>query len=265
MKNSSNLQKYQTKNPLKKMMLSYFNHRFINAVAFLGLKKPAVLDAGCGNGHLCRYLAARGAVVTGTDSSKEMIKACESYRTGERYVVSDITREALFSEELDWVIFNNSLQDMEHFERGIANAYAMLAEGGRMLILVKHPCFHPDSQDLGWRIRFEDGTTTDTGQGLTEISRSDKRYTGEVFRTDRYFEKSGHTRVWFGHATTSYSRTLEEYFGAIFESGFILTGVYEPRPLPEGEREKPDLYRLLLRIPNYIVLEAVKGKKYECK
>src|SRR5215813_4210507 len=39
----------------------------------------AVLDAGCGEGYLSRKLAREGAIVTGVDSSAELIKAALSH------------------------------------------------------------------------------------------------------------------------------------------------------------------------------------------
>ncbi len=217
-----------------------------------------VLDVGCGNGHLCRFLTERGACVTGIDKSEGMIEACRSYGSPVTYFPFDITEGVPDAPPFDIAVFNNSLQDMDNFERGLQNAGRALGPHGLLLICVKHPCFHPSSDEHGWRIRRADGTYTTSGPGLTDLSHADYDFTGEYFINDRYYDGVGHTRNWYGNRTASYARTLEVYLGAVLSSGFSLLALREPRPRPEAQKEKPQLYDLLQRIPNFIFLLAEK-------
>src|SRR5438132_11813097 len=47
-----------------------------------------VLDAGCGEGYLARKLAKEGAIVTGIDSSAELIKAARAHELASRLPAS---------------------------------------------------------------------------------------------------------------------------------------------------------------------------------
>src|SRR5215831_9284234 len=53
------------------------NTAVLNAIGSAG--GLTVLDAGCGEGYLSRKLAEEGAIVTGVDSSAELIKAARSH------------------------------------------------------------------------------------------------------------------------------------------------------------------------------------------
>jgi 2-polyprenyl-3-methyl-5-hydroxy-6-metoxy-1,4-benzoquinol methylase len=75
-----------------------------------------VLDAGCGEGYLCRKLAGLGAHVNGVDYSRKLLAIAEE-RTdpvlGIRYVHGNCERlEALDAGSYDIVVSNMVLQDL---------------------------------------------------------------------------------------------------------------------------------------------------------
>lgn len=122
MKNSSNLQKYQTKNPLKKMMLSYFNRRFINAVAFLGLKKPAILDAGCGEGFVTNLLFQNfpQAQISGIDANPDAVAYARSHLPPEiRFSVGDIYHIEAKDNQFDLVCATEVLEHLQYPEQAL--------------------------------------------------------------------------------------------------------------------------------------------------
>lgn len=59
--NKGNLQKYHTKNPLKRFMINYFEQKLLNVVESLNLQNPEILDAGCGEGFVAGMLHAQNS------------------------------------------------------------------------------------------------------------------------------------------------------------------------------------------------------------
>ncbi len=218
-----------------------------------------IIDIGCGNGHLSRFLYKNGGKVIGVDNSSEMVNYCKTYNLNIGFEHYDITDENMRYENFfDVAIFNNSLQDMKKYEEGINNAYKMLKRGGKLLIIVKHPCFHGRSEKCGWRVATENGEVFTTGYGLTSLEKYKIKYVADCFIMDDYLNKSEHTREWYGLKTTSYARTLQDYVNTIINAKFTIQSISEPVPIPKGQAENPYLYNLLTRIPNFIFIYARK-------
>ena len=216
-----------------------------------------ILDVGCGNGHLSYMLHSKGALVTGIDKSEEMIQVCRQNYSYIRFLKMDITKTTDIQSTYDIAIFNNSLQDMEQYQDAIINTRKLLKINGSIIIIIKHPCFHPRLQGNGWKIAFEsDGRCSMTGYGLTSLLEEKEKYKGVYFTMDNYYSNAPHCREWYGESTTSFTRTLEEYFHAIISAGFTIGEILEPRPKPDGEIEHKYLYNLLTRIPNFLVIYA---------
>ncbi|MBO5416374.1 MAG: methyltransferase domain-containing protein [Clostridia bacterium] len=221
--------------------------------------KKKIIDVGCGNGHLSRFLTIHGAQMLGVDNSQQMLKCCKAYNSDIKYEQLDITDDTFPYEDcFDVAIFNNSMQDMEKYTNGLSNAYRILKKNGHLLIVVKHPCFHGRSDECGWRVTTEDGDTFTTGHGLTELEKNKSNYTADFFLINDYLNKSEHTREWYGLKTTSYARTLQDYINTVIQAGFTIKSISEPSPIPEGQAENPSLYELLTRIPNFIFIYSEK-------
>ncbi len=118
--------------------LPYWNH---NAAYYPRLKKRLhgcrrVLDVGCGDGTLARYLREPGRIVTGIDPAGACIARAQAACAGEgglRFVCAsfeDYTTE----ERFDAVLIVASLHHMAA-EAALEKAKALLAPGGRLLVL----------------------------------------------------------------------------------------------------------------------------------
>ncbi len=228
--------------------------RFLSPV-----KNKKVIDVGCGNGHLSRFLAKQGAKAFGVDNSQQMITACNLNGGSATFACLDITAETMpCKKRFDAAVFNNSMQDMQEYEKGLKGAYQLLKKRGELLIVVKHPCFHGRSERCGWHVTTQSGERIVTGHGLSDLEKRKEPYTGEYFVMNDYLSKSEHTREWYGLKTTSYARTLQEYINAVIRAGFVIESLSEPKPLPSGQAENPSLYNLLTKIPNFIFIYARK-------
>lgn len=214
-----------------------------------------ILDVGCGNGHLSARLANRNAIVTAMDISEKMIFEAKKRKENIKFILDDITNPANHYDRIfDFIIFNNSIQDISDYKKALASAHSFLKKDGRLIIIVRHPCFHPTSSEDGWKIITKDKNFT-TGYGLSCLLDYDV-FEAEKFTMDDYYECSAQLRNWGGNNVYSNRRTLEDYFNAITESGINIAKVYEPKPIEEGKFNNENLYNLLNRIPNFIIFEG---------
>jgi trans-aconitate methyltransferase len=91
-----------------------------------------ILDLGCGTGTLTAAIAERGALVTGVDSSAEMIAAAREKNGGLRFEVAD--GQALTSvNEFDAVFSNAALHWMPRADEVACGVERALKSGGRFV------------------------------------------------------------------------------------------------------------------------------------
>jgi trans-aconitate methyltransferase len=92
----------------------------------------AILDLGCGTGHLAQQMADRGAKIIGIDSSSAMIEQARSNYPDLQFEVADAT-QLPFSADFDAVFSNAVLHWITTPEAAIANIWQALKPGGRFV------------------------------------------------------------------------------------------------------------------------------------
>ena len=117
--------------------LPYWNH---NTVYFPWIRRQLrgsrrVLDVGCGDGTLVRYLQTEGRRIVGIDISPDMVKRAEAGSHGPelRFVLCPF---AAYPEDefFDAVVFSASLHHMDMFS-SLEKAKRQLTKGGRLLVV----------------------------------------------------------------------------------------------------------------------------------
>jgi 2-polyprenyl-3-methyl-5-hydroxy-6-metoxy-1,4-benzoquinol methylase len=193
-----------------------------------------ILDAGCGQGYLCRLLAKRGASVTGVEPSLPWYAAAvareEADPQGIKYARADLSILAQTHPHLlgdfDAVISNMVLIDIPDYVSAIRSCSQALVSGGLFICTLLHPC-------------FEESST------LWPEKRS--------VETRDYLDPSIHEQR-IGYL---FHRPLSSYIDAVLDAGFILTRMVEPRLSGEGA--------LVLgndrdcHVPSYVALALTKG------
>ena len=103
-----------------------------------------VLDAGCGSGPLSAALRARGAIVTGFDSSPAMVELARQ-RLGEDadLRVADLSQLLPFSDgAFDDVVVSLVLHYLQDWRGPLAELRRVLRPGGRLILSVNHPIIY---------------------------------------------------------------------------------------------------------------------------
>jgi ubiquinone/menaquinone biosynthesis C-methylase UbiE len=198
-----------------------------------------VLDLACGEGYNTRILARKGAKVTGVDFSEKLIELARRQEAKEKlgicYYVLDATDLKEFpNNHFDLVTCFMSLQDIEDYEKAISEVARVLKNLGRFVFSVPHPCFETI---------IVDGKRTSTP----------KRYFGAV----KYPVQWKMERLAKPFRTTSFHRTLTDYFDALYKSKLFVSRLVEPRPTRNGLQKYPPLREVLVR-PQSIIIESAK-------
>jgi 2-polyprenyl-3-methyl-5-hydroxy-6-metoxy-1,4-benzoquinol methylase len=198
--------------------------------ALLGdVRDKTILDAGCGQGYLCRLLARKGAKVTGVEPSDAFYHYAlhreESEQVGIRYVQADLSTWLPPQNTFDFVIANMVLMDIPDYQAALKTCVAALSIGGGFIFSLLHPCF--EEAGSVWK---------------------EKRY---VSVRDYFEERSvKQTYGYFIH------RPLSTYLNSIIEAGGMLQKIIEPQ-LEKTIAKSHDAERYW-SVPGYLVVFATK-------
>jgi ubiquinone/menaquinone biosynthesis C-methylase UbiE len=222
------------------------------------VKGKQLLDLSCGEGYNTRMLAKKGAKVIGVDFSKEMIKLAKQSekrdRLGIKYYVSDAANLKLESERFDMVTCFMALMDIERYGDAISEVARVLKKSGRFVFSITHPCFVYGDTVGGEPIsewKYEGGTENATERRTMHLEV--RKYFGYTKCEVSWNMK----RLAKPFQTTSFHRTLTDYFQALHKSGFVVTRLVEPKPTSKGVAQHPSLRKHTL-IPLSMIIEAIR-------
>lgn len=227
------------------------HHKRLAIPALIDLLRPqpgeAVLDIGCGAGALAPAVMKAGAGYTGVDLSAKLIDHARKHHRGNaRFLVGDATYLAALPElraaAFDAAAFLLSIQDIDPLEEALASVAWALKPGGRLVLLMTHPCFRiPRQSGWGW----------DEGRRL-QFRRIDRYLTPLDIPMQEYGAgKRGTTR--------SYHRPLEAYVAALAASGLMVDALREVPGECMVPREEPRAARLAeAEIPLFLCLRATR-------
>jgi 2-polyprenyl-3-methyl-5-hydroxy-6-metoxy-1,4-benzoquinol methylase len=206
-----------------------------------------ILDAGCGNGYLCRLLAKKGAKVSGVDISKRFIEIAKKKEKeaplGIDYYVSSVCDLKMFADGIfDIVVSNLVLMDVTDLNKTFSEFRRVLKPNGKLVFSIMHPCFASPPVH-GW---------------VREPRDSDRKEDWLFWKVDRYFDRTIEVWRYFDSPPLySYHRPLSDYVKALLNNGFVITDFEEPIPSREAMRKH---YREFAneydRIPWFLVIGA---------
>jgi len=225
----------------------YYRDELNNPAAFKligNVEGQLVLDLACGEGYNTRMLARKGAKVTGVDFSTKLLELAKLEEAKEKlgidYYASDAADLSKFpGNHFDLATCFMALQDIENYEKAISEVARVLKNKGRFVFSIPHPCFE---------VIVENGN---------RISAAARYFGAATYPIQWKME-----RLLKPFKTTSFHRTLTEYFDALYTNGFLVRRLVEPQPTKKGLEVHPPLREVLLR-PQSLIIESAK-ERWEC-
>jgi 2-polyprenyl-3-methyl-5-hydroxy-6-metoxy-1,4-benzoquinol methylase len=207
-----------------------------------------VLDVACGQGVLCRALAAQGVRVTGVDAAPAMIEAARRRSDSDRlvidYRVGDARRldEVVDAEAFGAVVCVLAVQNLAPLSPVWGGCRRALEPGGRLVVVMMHPCFRiPRTSQWGWDDR--------TGRQYRRI---------EQYLSSTRTEIEIHPGSNPSQTTPTFHRPLQAYVNTLGSAGLAIDRVEEwtsHKTSPEGPRKRA-LDESRREIPMFLALRA---------
>lgn len=188
-----------------------------------------ILDAGCGQGYLCRLLAKKGALVTGIEPAKswydDAVLRERTEQLGIIYQREDLSTWSALPHTFDYVIANMVFMDIPDYRSALHNCIVALKNNGGLIFSLLHPCFEEPGAE--WQKK-----------GFVEVR--------DYFRERTVAQSYGH----FIH------RPLSTYLNSLIQEGCMLQEMIEP----QLDRSIARLYHAerYEMVPGYIVIYATR-------
>lgn len=211
----------------------FARRHLLNPVLFrlLGdINGKRVLDAGCGQGYLCRLLASRGAQVTGVEPATNMVDYAREQEQraplGITYWNAEIGEQTETDSLFDAIVSNMVFMDIPAYETAMHACIDLLTPDGLFVFALQHPC-------------FEEASTAWPEKGYVEVH----EYLAEYA-----------TRSRFGY---QFHRPLSSYINLVLRAGCALEEIVEPGLDPLLAQEDP-IHVRNVHVPSFIVIAARK-------
>jgi SAM-dependent methyltransferase len=195
------------------------------------VKGRRVLDAGCGTGSLTEWLVNNGAEVIGVDASPHMLEYAKK-RIQNRAILKlhDLRESLSFIEDdsLDLVASSLVMHYIDNLGSVFEEFYRILKPGGSMVFSIQHP--------------------------VTDF----------VYRpSENYYKVELISYDWTGFIeepvnVPCYRRPLEGYTEALFNAGFCIDRMTEPKPTERFKDQLPESYYRAMIKPLFMVIKAHK-------
>lgn len=190
-------------------------------------KKTKIVEAGCGEGRLIKYLekvGVRAENVLGIDVSQELLEIAQKEIPKAKFICARIGSNIETIKDFDLVISSMVLDylDRSELEGFFANSYEWLMKDGYLLYLIPHPV-RMVSEDLSL-----------------------------------YFDRKRRLRrTPWGDEVKYFHRTVSDYINLTIKSGFEVVEVLEPEVDKEGMKDK-EKYQKYSQFPVRLAVLARK-------
>lgn len=204
-------------------------------MALLGdVEGKAILDLGCGDGQFGLELLSMGSrSYTGVEASHRMVdlaRAALEPAGGLLYHAS-IEDCTYLQAAFDCVVSRLALHYIEDVQTTFRSIYHALKPDGNLIFSVEHPVLTSDN-------------TAATASGI--------RHSWTV---DNYFVRGRRDVDWMGSQVVKFHRTVEDYFVALQQAGFIVEQLREPGSDTTFISDEA-LYQRRLRIPLFLAFKV---------
>ncbi len=187
-----------------------------------------ILDVGCGEGYVSRYISSISHDVIGIDNSPEFVKSAKKYsKDSENYLVGDVQNLPFSKDSFDVVIANMLLMELQTPNKAISEVSRILKPKGKFIFQILHP-----------------------SRGLMNNDKSD--YFTNSKQVKKYLVdglESPFKSIRYHHPFSFYTKSLQD-------NGFVIYHLDEPVPSSNMPRDNP-LWEIF-KEPQIMIIGAKK-------
>jgi len=209
-------------------------------------KEERILDLACGEGHLSRYLADKGVIVSGIDFSDTIdygIEKEKKEKRGIEYIKGDALKLSDYfdKETFDKVVSNMAVMDISNHEKLFQEISKVLKENGIFVFSITHPCFAvPTTESI-------------------KIPNDSQRNEDRIRIAKDYFDNRPTLVEGSSISYFYYPRTISEYVNSLQKESLMITEMSEPKASDELIENFPRHTYLDMDSVSYFLF--VKAKK----
>ncbi|MBI2013866.1 MAG: methyltransferase domain-containing protein [Candidatus Colwellbacteria bacterium] len=218
-----------------------------NLMRAMGIaQRDVVLDLACGQGFFAQEFNKAGATVVGADISSELISLAreKSSKDIEFHVAPADNLKFLKNQSIDKVAIILAIQNIENIAGMLKECARVLGPEGSIFIVMNHPAFRiPKKSSWGW-----------DNENNIQYRRIDE------YMTDSKVKMQMHPGERPKETTISFHRSLQVYFKAIRNAGFMVAELEEwishkvSEPGPRSKAED----RARKEFPIFMMIKAIK-------
>lgn len=205
-----------------------------------------VLSIGCGSGVDTQWFVDNGARnATGVDISEELIKIAKQNYPKPNFHVMDMEALDLADDSFDVLYSSLAIHYLDDWTKALGEAYRVLKPGGVYIF----SCSHPIDTALE-RKRGDDVKSSLLGRAVDQAG--NPIIYGDYMVTDNKGIKPI-DGILGDFSVRIYHRPISKMVEQIHVSGFSIKKMVEPLPTEEMQKINPDIYRRLMRIPEFMI------------
>ncbi len=202
------------------------------------IKNKRILDLACGNGYFSRLLKKKGALVTGIDFSKELIKIAKNKSQGINFYVNKADKLInIKSNSQDLIVSNMAFHDIKNIKGTIKECARVLKNNGSLIASFIHFL---------------------RSAGKKESNNDDYYIKIKNYLSERVNKPTNTESVYSKYEW--YHRPISYYFKELINNGFVITYFDEISVIhSKGKIIKNDTYKKFKKeIPLFIIIKARK-------
>ncbi|HUC79158.1 MAG TPA: class I SAM-dependent methyltransferase [Candidatus Saccharimonadales bacterium] len=211
------------------------------------LDSMSVISLGCGSGEDCNYLAKHGASkVTGIDISTGMIEIAKKSYPMYQFQVMDMENLAFGDSSFDFAYSSLAIHYLEDWSKVFKEVYRVLKPGSYFLFSCNHPV------TTAMEVIQDDGRMK-----IQQLSYTKNYQTNKVSIKGDYLKR----RPLPSHVTlpvTTWHKPIGEISQEAVAAGFVIANIVEPKPLPKMEQISETNFKVLNKIPGFVILKLQK-------
>jgi ubiquinone/menaquinone biosynthesis C-methylase UbiE len=236
------------RNPKESVYHSYYEKPAMYALV-PNIKNKTVLSLGCGSGEDSSHLKKLGAKKSvGIDISAKLIKIAKDSYPECSFKVMDMEHLKFPKSSFDFIYSSLAINYTENWTKVFEEVYRVLKPNSYFLFSCGHP------------VRYAMESVGDKNNFISKLEIVKNRKTKKITVTGNYLERTklGSGLGGLNDSVITWHKPFSEISSELSSAGFLIEKIIEPKPLKKLKKFKPETYKKLSKIPEFVIFRLLK-------